>query len=41
MLLGDASRAREQLGWTPKVDFGQLVRMMVDAEVAVERGTAG
>ena len=41
VLLGDASRAREQLGWAPKVDFGQLVRMMVDAEVAVERGTAG
>ena len=41
VLLGDATRAREQLGWAPKVDFEQLVRMMVDAEVAVERGTAG
>jgi GDPmannose 4,6-dehydratase len=41
VLLGDATRAREQLGWAPRVGFEQLVRMMVDAEVAVERGSAG
>ena len=29
-LLGDATKAREQLGWRPKVDFSQLVSMMVD-----------
>jgi GDPmannose 4,6-dehydratase len=34
LLLGDATRARKELGWKPSVDFGQLVRMMVDAEVA-------
>jgi GDPmannose 4,6-dehydratase len=30
MLLGDASKAREKLGWEPSVRFEELVRMMVD-----------
>ena len=29
-LLGDATKVRERLGWRPKVDFSQLVSMMVD-----------
>jgi len=29
-LLGDPSKARDRLGWTPTVDFEGLVRMMVD-----------
>ena len=33
-LRGDASRARESLGWEPRVQFPDLVRMMVEAEVA-------
>jgi GDPmannose 4,6-dehydratase len=32
-LLGDASKARAELGWTPQIDFRQLVEMMVDADV--------
>ena len=32
-LLGDASKARTQLGWTPTVDFQALVEMMVDADL--------
>ena len=32
-LLGDASKARAELGWTPKVGFKQLVEMMVDADL--------
>jgi GDPmannose 4,6-dehydratase len=32
-LLGDASKARTTLGWTPQVDFKQLVEMMVDADI--------
>jgi GDPmannose 4,6-dehydratase len=32
-LLGDASKAREALGWTPRVDFKQLIEMMVDADI--------
>ncbi len=34
LLIGDASKARTALGWEPKVDFRQLVAMMVDADVA-------
>ena len=30
LLLGDASKAREKLGWEPSVRFPELVRMMVD-----------
>src|SRR3954466_15048810 len=33
-LLGDASKANRELGWTPSVDFKQLVEMMVDADLA-------
>jgi GDPmannose 4,6-dehydratase len=32
-LLGDWSKARLELGWAPSVDFKQLVRMMVDADL--------
>jgi len=32
-LIGDASKARKLLDWTPTVDFEGLVRMMVDADV--------
>jgi GDPmannose 4,6-dehydratase len=32
-LCGDASKAREKLGWKPKVSFEQLVAMMVDADL--------
>ncbi len=34
LLLGDASKAKRVLGWTPKVSFRQLVEMMVDADIA-------
>ena len=34
LLIGDASKAKAQLGWTPKVNFEGLIRMMVDADVA-------
>ncbi len=32
-LEGDASRAKELLGWEPRVRFDELVRIMVDADV--------
>ena len=32
-LCGDASKAREQLGWEPTVDMRQLTRMMVDGDM--------
>jgi GDPmannose 4,6-dehydratase len=34
VLLGDASRAKEKLGWEAKVRFKDLVELMVDADVA-------
>jgi len=33
LLLGDASHARDALGWQPSVSFEQLVAMMVDADM--------
>jgi GDPmannose 4,6-dehydratase len=33
LLLGDASKARKVLGWEPKVGFGALVKMMIDADM--------
>lgn len=32
-LIGDSTKARNELGWTPDVDFQGLVRMMVDADI--------
>jgi len=41
LLLGDASKARKNLQWQPKVDFEELVRIMVEAdlELAVREKT--
>jgi GDPmannose 4,6-dehydratase len=33
-LIGDASKARRILGWTPTVSFEQLIAMMVDSDIA-------
>ena len=33
VLEADATRAREQLGWEPKVDFTELIAIMVDADM--------
>ena len=33
-LLGDASKAKKELGWEPEVDFKGLVHMMVEADLA-------
>jgi GDPmannose 4,6-dehydratase len=33
-LLGDSSKARHELNWTPQVSFSQLIEMMVDADLA-------
>jgi GDPmannose 4,6-dehydratase len=37
LLLGDASKAARQLGWKPKVDFAQLVEMMIDHDWELAR----
>jgi GDPmannose 4,6-dehydratase len=33
LLLGDASKAGEKLGWQPKVNFRELVKMMVESDL--------
>ena len=40
-LRGDAGKARRVLGWEPTVTFPGLVRMMVDADLALLRGAPG
>ncbi|NVM21613.1 MAG: GDP-mannose 4,6-dehydratase [Desulfobacterales bacterium] len=32
-LMGDASKARQKLGWAPSVGFGELVKIMVNADI--------
>jgi GDPmannose 4,6-dehydratase len=39
LLVGDASKARTQLGWQPKTTFKELVRLMVDADMNAEAPT--
>ncbi len=33
LLIGDASKAKEQLGWKPKTKFKELVKIMVEADI--------
>ena len=33
LLIGDASKAKKQLGWEPKTKFDDLVKLMVDADL--------
>jgi GDPmannose 4,6-dehydratase len=37
LLIGDASKARDVLGWKPTVSFQELVHMMVDADLEAAR----
>ncbi len=37
ILLGDATKARKVLGWTPQVDFKGLVKMMVESDLELAR----
>jgi len=39
-LIGDASKAREKLGWKPRVGFPELVRMMYENDLAEESAKA-
>jgi GDPmannose 4,6-dehydratase len=41
LLIGDPSKAREKLGWTPKVGFPELVSMMVASDLAEQKTLAG
>ena len=33
LLIGDSTKARQKLGWKPKVDFKGLVKMMVESDL--------
>lgn len=37
LLIGDASKAKQRLGWTPKVGFHDLAVMMVEVDLKMER----
>jgi GDPmannose 4,6-dehydratase len=37
LLLGDARKAREKIGWTPRTSFDDLVAMMVDSDMDLAR----
>lgn len=37
LLLGDASKAKEKLGWEPRVSFSQLIKMMVENDLEESR----
>ncbi|MDT5060819.1 MAG: GDPmannose 4,6-dehydratase [Acidobacteriota bacterium] len=37
LLLGDASKAREKLGWEPKMNFKELVHLMVEHDLELAR----
>jgi GDPmannose 4,6-dehydratase len=34
LLVGDPTKIRDRLGWEPEVSFDELVRMMVDTDLA-------
>jgi GDPmannose 4,6-dehydratase len=40
LLIGDAAKAREKLGWKPKTTFKQLVKEMVAGDLAIARQEA-
>ena len=40
LLLGDPSKARERLGWEPRVTFRQLAAMMTEADLSLAREEA-
>jgi GDPmannose 4,6-dehydratase len=35
VLIGDASKAKKELGWMPKTTFPELVRIMTEADIAM------
>jgi GDPmannose 4,6-dehydratase len=40
LLIGDAVKAKEKLGWEPEVDFSSLVKMMVENDLEIEKAKA-
>jgi GDPmannose 4,6-dehydratase len=40
LLIGDAAKARQRLGWEPRVRFKELVRLMVEADLELAKREA-
>jgi GDPmannose 4,6-dehydratase len=40
LLIGDASKARQRLGWEPRVRFKELVRLMIEADLELAKREA-
>lgn len=38
LLIGDSAKAKEKLGWEPRIKFKELVRLMVDADMKLAEG---
>ncbi len=41
LLIGDATKAKDRLGWSPTVSFEQLITMMVERDLAEQKALAG
>jgi GDPmannose 4,6-dehydratase len=41
ILVGDATKARERLGWEPQYTFAQMIKEMVEADLAMATGETG
>ncbi|MBT4124143.1 MAG: GDP-mannose 4,6-dehydratase, partial [Candidatus Pacebacteria bacterium] len=37
LLMGDPTKAKEKLGWKPSISFEELVKIMVEAELELEK----
>jgi GDPmannose 4,6-dehydratase len=40
LLIGDPAKAKQQLGWEPKVKFKELVKIMTEADLALAKREA-
>ena len=40
-LVGDSSKARKKLGWNPKVSFKDLIKMMVEKDLEIQKNNKG
>jgi GDPmannose 4,6-dehydratase len=37
VVTGDITKAKNELGWQPRVGFSDLVKLMVDSDLSLER----
>ncbi|MBI5642823.1 MAG: GDP-mannose 4,6-dehydratase, partial [Deltaproteobacteria bacterium] len=39
LLIGDPKKAKEKLGWEPRVSFRELIQMMVEGDIKALKGS--